>query len=57
MDKTIATEVFKSLHDTNPAFMIFFSKRYILWFHDEVILNQPKFNELSFSRNTFKYYG
>ena len=57
--KTIATEVFKSLHDMNPAFMkdIFQQKDISYGLRDEVILNQPKFHKLSYGRNTFKYYG
>ena len=57
--KTIATEVFKSLHKMNPAFMkdMFQQKDISYGLRDEIILNQPKFKKLSYGRNTFKYYG
>ncbi len=57
--KAIACEVFKSLNDLNPTFMkeMFQEKEVKYELRDSNILVQPKFNKISYGRNTFQYYG
>ncbi len=57
--KLIATEVFKSLNDLNPVFMkeSFKQKDISYKLRDENVLSQPKFNKITYGKNTFKYYG
>ena len=57
--RTIATEVFKSLHDLNPKFMnkMFEVKDIPYDLRDSNILCQPKFNKIIYGKNTFNYYG
>ena len=57
--KTIASEVFKSLHNLNPSFMneMFEMKNLTYDLRDSHILFQPKFKKITYGKNTFKYYG
>ncbi len=57
--KTIAMEVFKSLHDLNPNFMkeMFNIKELKYSLRDSNIIYQPKFEKVTYGENTFKYYG
>ncbi len=57
--KTIAMEVFKSLHDLNPNFMkdMFNIKELKYSLRDSNIIYQPKFEKVTYRKNTFKYYG
>ncbi len=57
--KTIAMEVFKSLHDLNPNFMkeMFNLKEMKYSLRDSNIIYQPKFKKVTYGKNTFKYYG
>ncbi len=57
--QTIATEVFKSLNNLNPTFMkdSFQSKDVSYYLRDANVVNQPKFNKITYGKNTFKYYG
>ncbi len=57
--KTIASEVFKSLNNLNPAFMnkMFDVKDVSYGLRDSQILIQPKFKKITYGKNTFKYYG
>ena len=56
---TIATEVFKSLNHLNPIFMkdSFHQKDINYNLRDANVLSQPKFNKITYGKNTFKYYG
>ncbi len=57
--KTIAMEVFKSLHDLKPnclkEMFIIKELKYFLW--DSNIIYQSKFKNVTYGKNTFKYYG
>ncbi len=57
--KTIAIEVFKSLHDLNPNFMkeMVNIKEFKYSPRDSNIIYQPKFENITYGKNTFKYYG
>jgi hypothetical protein len=57
--RTIASEVFKSLNNLNPAFMneMFEVKNVSYDLRDSKILCQPKFNNITYGKSTFKYYG
>jgi hypothetical protein len=57
--KTIASDVFKSLHNLNPSFMneMFEMKNLTYDLRDSNILFQPKFKKITYGKNTFKYYG
>ncbi len=57
--KTIAMEVFKSLHDLNPNFMkkMFNIKGLKYSVREWNIIYQPKFEKVTYGKNTFKYYG
>ncbi len=57
--KAIACEVFKSLTDQNPTFMkdMFKKNDTVYKLHDGTTLVQPKFNTITYGRNTFSYYG
>ncbi len=57
--KTIAIDVFKSLHDLNPNFMkeMFNIKELKYSLRDSNIIYQPKFEKETYGTNTFKYYG
>jgi exonuclease III len=57
--KVIASEVFKSLHDLNPTFMkkMFKVKDISYDLRASNILWQPKFNMITYGKNTFNYYG
>ncbi len=57
--KAIACEVFKSLNDLNPMFMkeMFVEKETPYSLRDNHILCQPKFNKITYGKNTFEYYG
>ncbi len=56
--KTIAMEVFKSLHDLNPNFMkeMFNINELKYSLRDSNIIYQPKFDKVTYHKNTFKYY-
>ncbi len=51
--KTIAMDVFKSLHDLNPNFMKEMLRDSL---RDSNIIYQPKFEKVTYCKNTFKYY-
>ncbi len=54
--KAILSEVFKSLNNLNPNFINkMFQVKYITY--DSNILCQPKFNKITYVKNTFSYYG
>ncbi len=57
--KAIASEVFKSLNNLNPNFInkIFQENGITYDLRDFYILCQPKFNKITYSKNTFNYYG
>ncbi len=57
--KTIANEVFKSVHDLNPTFMkeVFNIKEISYDLRDKYIMHLPRFNKITYGKNTFKYYG
>ena len=57
--RTIALEVFKSLHDLNPAFMkdMFEEKTVQYGLRDTQKLTQPKYRTIRYGRNTLTYYG
>ncbi len=57
--KAIACEVFKSLNDLNPIFMkdMFQEKEMKYDLRDNNKLIQPKFNKITYGKNTFQYYG
>ncbi len=57
--KTIAMDVFKSLHDLNPKFMkdIFNMKGLKYSLKDSNIIYRPKFEKITYDKNTFKWYG
>ncbi len=52
--KTIAIEVFKSLHDLNPNFMkeMFNIKELKYSLRDSNIIYQPKFEKVTYGKNT-----
>ncbi len=52
-------EVFKSLHDLNPNFMkeMFNIKELKYSIRDSNIIDQPRFEKVTYGKNTFKYYG
>ncbi len=52
-------EVFKSLHDLNPNFTkeMFNIKELKYSLRDSNIIYQPKFEKVTYGKNTFKYYG
>ncbi len=52
-------EVFKSLHYVNPNFMkeMFNIKELKYSLRDSNIIYQPKFEKVTYGKNTFKYYG
>ncbi len=51
--------VSKSLYDLNPNFMkeMFNIKELKYSLRDSNIIYQPKFEKVTYSKNTFKYYG
>ncbi len=51
-------EVFKSLHDLNATFMneMFNIKKLKYSLMDSYIIYQPKFEKVTYGKNTFKYY-
>ncbi len=55
----IACEVFKSLNKGNPPFMkeMFTQNETMYNLRDGTTLIQPKFNTITYGRNTFTYYG
>ncbi len=57
--KAIASEVFKSLNNLNPNFInkMFQVKDITYDLRDSNILFQPKFNKITYEKNTFSYYG
>ncbi len=57
--KAIASEVFKSVNNLNPNFMnkIFQVKDINYGLRDSNMLCQPKFNKITYGKNTFSYYG
>ncbi len=57
--KTIANEIFKSVHDLNPTFVkeMFNTKEISYDLRDTYIMHIPRFNEITYEKNTFKYYG
>ncbi len=57
--KAIAMEVFKSLNNLNPKFMneIFEIKEIPYELRDTKVLVQPKFQKMTYGKNTFQYYG
>ncbi len=57
--KTIAIEVFKSVHDLNPTFMkeMFNTKEISHDLRDKYIMHLPRFNKITYGKNKFKYYG
>ena len=57
--KVIAIEVFKSLNNLNPCFMneMFDVKDIPYNLRDTNIVLQPKFDKITYGKNTFKYYG
>ena len=57
--KAIAMEVFKSLNNLNPKFMkeMFQTKETPYELRDTNILVPPKFDKITYGRNTFQYYG
>ncbi len=56
--KTIAMEVFKSLHDLNRNFIkeMFNIKELKYSLRDSNSIYQPKFEKVTYGKNTFKYY-
>ncbi len=52
-------EVFNSLPDLNPNFMkeMFNIKELKYVLRDSNIIYQPKFEKVTYGKNTFKYYG
>jgi hypothetical protein len=57
--RSIALEVFKTLNDLNPIFMIelFDMKTLHHDLRDTSRLLQPKFRTIRYGRNSFSYYG
>ncbi len=57
--KTIALEVFRSLNDLNPPFMKeFFTPKNVEYdLRDGNILIQPKFQKVTYGKNSLRYYG
>ncbi len=57
--KTIATEVIKSLHNINPTFMnqMFEVKPISYDLRNSNVLFQPKWQKVTYGKNTFKNYG
>lgn len=57
--KSICIEVFKSLNKLNANFMneMFRKKDTQYDLRDQNILIQPKFNKITYGKNTFSYYG
>ncbi len=57
--KTIATEVFKSLHNLNPTFMnqMFEVKTISYDLRNANVLFQLKWQKVTYGKNTFKNYG
>ncbi len=57
--KAIASEVFKSLNNLNPNFMskMLQVKDITYDLRDSNILCQPKFNNITYGKKTFSYYG
>ncbi len=57
--KSIAIEVFKSLHDLNPNFIkeMFIIKELKYSLRHSNIIYQLKFEKVTYGKNTFKYYG
>ncbi len=51
-------EVFKSLHDLNPHFMreMFNIKELKYSLRNSNFIYQPKFEKVTYGKNTFKYY-
>ncbi len=56
--KTIATEVFKSVHYLNPTFMKkMLNTKEIYDLRDKYIMPLPRFNKITYGKNTFQYYA
>ncbi len=57
--KTIANDVFKSVHYQNPTFMkeIFNTKEISYDLRDKCIIHLQGFNKITYGKNIFKYYG
>ena len=57
--KVIATEVFKSLNNLNPSFMkdMFVAKAISYDLRDSNTIFQPRFDKVTYGKNTFTYYG
>ncbi len=58
-NKTIATEVLKSVHDLNPTFMkeMFKTNEISYDLRDKYIMHLPRFNKIAYGNITFKYYA
>ncbi len=56
--KTIATKVFKSVHDLNPKCMkAMFNINEISYdLRDKYVMHLPRFNKITYGKKTFKYY-
>ncbi len=53
--RTIATKVFKSVHDLNPTFMKeMFNSNISHHLRDKYIMHLPRFNKVTHRTNTFK---
>ncbi len=57
--KTIVTEIFMTVHDLNPTFMkeMFNTKDISYDLRDKYIMHLPRFNKITYGKNTFKYYA
>lgn len=57
--KTIASEVYKTIHSLNPTFMkeMILEKELTYCLRDGFKVAIPKFNKIRYGRNTFSYYG
>ncbi len=57
--KTIAMDVFRSLYDLNPKSMkeMFNLTQLKYSLRESNIIYQPKFEKVTYGKNTFKYYG
>ncbi len=56
--KTIANEVFKSIHHLNPTYMkkMFNTKEISYDLRDTYIMHPQRFNKIIYGKNTFKYH-
>ncbi len=57
--KTTTNEVFRFVHDLNSTFMKeMFNTREISYdLRDKYIMHLPRFNKITYGKNTFKYYA